>query len=115
MATWYYNPHTGGNKIPPSTYDSIRKQVSAFANTRSWSSDTSLVLRFKGQFCYIDELKHGEEQAFPLCRLRYFNNQEWSLALFTYSNERYESCIFSNGKQTGTLEQAIEVSEVFIM
>lgn len=111
---WYYNPHTGGNKIPPLEHDRIRKEAIDFAQTRQWSNHTSLVLRFRGQFCYIDTLKSDEEHQMPLCRLRYVSGKLWSLALYTYSNERYEACILNDGKHTGTLAQAILVCEPFI-
>ena len=110
---WYYNPQSGDQKIPPNHYDKLRQQAHAYEKTRAWYPASTLSLRFKGQFCYLDEIKEGEG-AFPLARLRYLSPDRWSLALFTYSHERYEPCLFPNGEWCGSLEQAIEVCEVYL-
>ena len=42
-------------------------------------------------------------------RLRYFGGDErWSLAYFTYSNERYTPCVFHSGSFKGTPEEAFD-------
>jgi hypothetical protein len=110
---WYYNPQSGGNKIPLMLYDKIRKQTHAYEQTRPWYPDSSLKLRFKSQFCYLDAAKEGEAP-YPLGRLRYFSDDSWSLAFYTYSNERYEPCLFSSGEWFGFLEQAIAICEVYL-
>jgi len=110
---WVYDPHSGGIKIPKNEHEEICRKAEHFAKTRSWYSDFFLQLRFKNQFCYIDGVDRKNNQSFPLCRLRYFNKKEWSLSLYTYSNDRYESCVFSNS-QTGTLEEAIEICEGYL-
>ena len=114
MSPWYFEPHTGGNKIPPKEQSDIIERANKFAISRPWHVHTTLKLRFKGQFCYVDELKNGEEQASPLCRIRYFSPNNYSLALYTYSNERYEPCIFGSGKQLGTIEEAIAICALYL-
>jgi hypothetical protein len=47
--------------------------------------------------------------------LRYFDKDKWSLALFTYSNERYSPSLFSDGKWEGTFDEALGMSESFIL
>ena len=50
-----------------------------------------------------------------LCRLRYFGNEDaWSLSFFTYSNERYEPCVFHNGSFHGTPEEAFDVGAAYL-
>ena len=61
------------------------------------------LLRFKNQFCYFDFLKNGDNREFPLGRLRYFRDNVWSLAFFTYCDETYQPCVFLNGELEGTL------------
>jgi len=112
--SWVYNPHSGGTKIPPENHEEIYKQVEAFARSRPWYPKTQLKLRFKNQFCYVDTVEAGDERFFPLCRLRHIH-RGWSLALFTYSNERYEPCVFSDGKWEGTIEAALKLCEAFII
>jgi hypothetical protein len=112
---WVYDPHSGGSKIPLQLHQELYKQAELFVRTRSWCSKIQLKLRFKSQFCYVDTIEKTDSRIFPLCRLRYFKSGTWSLAIFTYSNERYEPCLFPDGKWEGTLEQALEVCEPFIL
>ena len=115
MAPWVYDPHSGGVKIPPRTYDAICKKAEIFANSRPWHPIIQLKLRFKAQFCYVDTFEEGDLRLFPLCRLRYFSQHRWSFAVFMYGNERYEPCRFSDGESEGTLEAALAVCEQFIV
>lgn len=111
---WVYDPHSGGTKVPTEQHETLRKQAEAFAKTRSWYSEYDIVLRFKNQFCYLDALNRKDKEQFPIGRLRHFNTRGWSLAFYTYSNERYEPCVFSSGKWEGTLEEAIEACEMYL-
>jgi len=115
MSLWVYDPQSGGSKIPSQIHEALCKQAESFARTRSWYPRIQLKLRFKNQFCYVDTIEEGDERLFPLCRLRHFNKHGWSLALFTYSNERYVPCLFLDGKWEGTFEAALEVCDPFIM
>jgi hypothetical protein len=72
-----------------------------------------LQLRFKNQFCYLDGAKKGED-TFPLGRLRYFGPDTLSLDFYTYSNDRYEPCMFPNGQWFGSLEDAIAICELYL-
>ena len=114
MATWYFNPQTGGRKIPTETRSKTCARANTYAATCPWYPKKQLKLRFKGQFCYLDTLEE-EGNINPIGRLRYFDNDKWSLAFYTFSNERYEPCIFSNGEWFGTIEEAIEVCEIYMI
>jgi hypothetical protein len=114
MKTWSYNPHTGGKKIQPALHGDIYEKVKEYSHKRPWYPKIKLQIRFKNQFCYIDTISEGDERIFPLCRLRNLS-EGWSLALFTYSNERYEPCIYPSGQWEGTIEEALRVCEPFII
>ena len=90
--------------------------VESFACTRPWYPDIQLKARFKGQFCYIDtiEQRDGEERVFPLSRLRRLHSG-WSMALFTWSNERYSPCIFPSGQWEGSIEEALAVCDPMVI
>ena len=50
-----------------------------------------------------------------LCRLRYFGDENrWGFAFYTYSNERYELCVFPDGDFYGTPEDALEASSIYL-
>jgi|JI9StandDraft_1071089.scaffolds.fasta_scaffold99778_2 hypothetical protein len=110
---WVYDPHSGGVKIPSQNYLEICEQVESFARTRPWYTRIQLKVRITGHFCYIDTVEEGK-CPIQLCRLRHLN-RGWSLALFTYSNERYEPCAFADGKLEGTLEAALKVCDPFVI
>ena len=63
----------------------------------------------------MDTVEEGDPRPLPLCRLRFFDRDRWSLALFMYSNERYVPCSFADGQMEGTVEAALEVAEPFIV
>lgn len=114
MRTWVYDPHSGGSKISPQLHQEICKQADQYASTCAWYPRIQLKLRFKNQFCYIDTVEDEDNRIFPLCRLRNLK-RGWSIALFTYSNEKYEPCSFPDGKFEGTLEAALELCKPFII
>ena len=113
MSGWYLDPQSGGDKIPLQIHQAIISQANAFASKRPWHPKFQLRLRFRNQFCYLDASDKGE-QAFPIGRLRYFGLNKWSLAFYTYSNERYAPCLFPKGEWFGTLEEAIQICEVYL-
>jgi len=110
---WILSPPSRGVKIPPSSYTDISDRVSTYASSRPWNASYKLQLRFKGQFCYVDSLEK-DGTICPLGRLRYFQMEKWSLALYTYSNDRYEPCLLPQGL-SGTLEEAISVCEFYLI
>jgi hypothetical protein len=96
---WVYNPHRGGIKIPLTRQLFFFKQeAEKFSQTCHWSSVYQINLRFKSQFCYLDAIKKGEDTAFPVLRLRYFRDDAWSLAFYTYSNNSYHPSFFFKWK-----------------
>ena len=132
---WYHNPHTGGQKIPPAVRDRTTARLVRYANEHHGGKFTRIDVRFRGALCYIDAFTdpgrlHGEPplgenhqqwverlQTTPthLCRIRYFGDEErWSLAFYTYSNERYEPCFMPNGTFFGSPEEAFEVGARYL-
>ena len=44
----------------------------------------------------------------------YFGDeQRWSMAFYTYSNEKYEPCFFNNSTFHGTPEEAFDTAAVY--
>jgi hypothetical protein len=133
---WVYDPHSGGVKVPRAVQARTRARILAHAETNYAGLFTRIDVRFRGQFCYIDAYTepHLPEdwapQGWPetreealermrntpthLCRLRYFREDHWSLAFYTYSNERYEPCFFQNGEWHGTPEEAFDVGSIYL-
>ncbi|MGV3720198.1 MAG: hypothetical protein ACO1SX_04740 [Actinomycetota bacterium] len=134
---WVYDPHYGGVKVPPAVQRETARRIRAYAAEHNAGQFTRLDMRFRGAFCYVDAFIEPREPSeeylnainlsreeylermrnLPthLVRLRYFGDIErWSMAFFTYSNERYEPCMFRSGKDHGTPEEAFEIGSVYL-
>jgi hypothetical protein len=114
MAPWYYDPQSGGVKIPPKSHSMIVLQAEAYAKAQPWFTKFQLKLRFKNQFCYLDACEAGQSP-FPIGRLRYFRDNAWSLAFFAYSSMSYQPCVLNSGKMVGTLEEGIAACEMYLI
>lgn len=110
---WCFSPQTGGVKISPDKSRVIAAQVEAHEKKQAWYPRFKLKIRFKGQFCYLDAHKEGGE-SFPIGRLRAINSSDWSLAFYAYSSETYKPCVFSDGRELGKLEDAIDICSVYL-
>ncbi len=134
---WMWNPHVGGRRIPPQVRERTEQRVRAHAEARYAGRFERLGIRFRGALCYIDAYTSPEEPSRSLlratgqtreeyfisagqipthlCRLRYFGDENaWSMAFFTYSNERYSPCYFQDGNVHGTPEAAFDVGSVYL-
>jgi len=130
--TWVFEPNSGGVKIPPAVQADVEKRIRAIAEQEFKGKYSRLEIRFRNQFCYIDAytepvLMEGwppadwdetrEEYAerlrntpIHLCRLRYFGNDKWGFAFYTYSHEKYELSMYDDGQFTGKPEHAFLIS-----
>jgi hypothetical protein len=129
---WMFDPDSGGKKISEMVKRDIEKRIRTAASEQFKGKYTRLEIRFRGQFCYIDAyteprisenwppsnwpetreeyLERMRNTPVHLCRLRYFGNDRWGFAFYTYSNERYELSMYPNGKFIGTPEAAFLTS-----
>ena len=137
MPRWLNDPHSGGVNIPPSVQERTKQRILAHAQANYAGQYIRLAIRFKNQFCYIDAFTepsplppnfpppdfHESSELFieglrntptHLCRLRYLGDQEaWSLAFYTYSNEKYQPCLFHNGTFFGLPEEGFDIGAVY--
>jgi hypothetical protein len=137
MGTWVNDPHSGGVKIPERVKQSTTQRILAYAEKHYAGKYTRIDVRFKTHFCYIDAYTEPEipESFDPsrfkitreeyrerlantpthLCRLRFKGNEErWTMAFYTYSNDKYEISVFDNGTFYGTPEEAFQTSAVYL-
>jgi hypothetical protein len=134
--SWVFDPHSGGNKIPDAVRRDTVARLERYAAEHYAGKYTRLDVRFRGALCYVDAFVEPEEPSpdlltalketreqhlerlrpapLHLCRLRYFSKDRWSLAFYTYSNERYEPCVFRNGTFFRTPEEAFEVGAMYL-
>ena len=138
MKGWMRDPHSGGVKIPKDVQERLKRRIEKYAAKNYRGRYERLGIRFKGVLCYIDAyqrefdeppksflkttgetkeeyLKRLSEMPTHLCRLRYFgNDEEWSLSFYTYSNEKYEPCVFTNGSFYGTPEEGFDIGATYL-
>jgi hypothetical protein len=129
---WTFDPDSGGKKIPADVQEDVQRPIQALAEQEFSGKYTRIEVRFKNQFCYIDSyeepvLTEGwppadwsetrEEYAerlrntpTHLCRLRYFGEDQWGFAFYTYSHEKYELSMYDDGQFIGTPERAFLIS-----
>ena len=129
---WMFDPSSGGIKIPPPVQSEVKKRVQAVAEKEFKGKYTRLDIRFRNQFCYIDaytepvltngwtpadwpETREEYEERLRntpthLCRLRYFGDDDWGFAFYTYSHEKYELSMYDDGQFTGTPERAFLIA-----
>ncbi len=131
------DPNSGGVKIPQSVQERIRERILRYAESNYVGKYTRIEVRFRGQLCYIDAyMEPNVSDYYPspvsaesqeeylerlrntpthLCRLRYFGNENaWSFAFYTFSNDRYELSFLNTGSFYGTPEEAFETSSVYL-
>jgi hypothetical protein len=137
MGAWVYDPHSGGVKIPEKVKLTTKQRILAYAEKHYTGKYKRIDVRFKVQFCYIDayiepyipdnfdpsRFRETREEFYErvsnipthLCRLRYKGDEEkWTMAFYTYSNEKYEISVFNNGTFFGTPEEAFQTSAVYL-
>jgi len=133
---WVQDPHSRGNKIPEAVRRETVARLERHAAAHFAGQYIRLNVRFRGPLCYVDALTEPDEPSesllratgetreqfvermlttpLHLCRLRYFGPDRWSLAFYTYSNERYEPCFFRNGTFFGTPEEGLDVGGLYL-
>ena len=133
---WVFSPQSGGRPISAQTQTIVRQRILDYAQTHYAGKFIRIDVRFHGALCYIDAYQepdpegrrwaetHGESPAeydqrirntpVHLVRLRHFDLERWTLAFYTYSNERYEPCIYPHGDWNGTVEQAFDVGAEYL-
>lgn len=133
---WVFNPDSGGIKIPDSVKSDVERRINSVAEQHFKGKYIRLNIRFKGQFCYVDAFQEPEvSEDWPpkdwpetqeeyierlrntpthLCRLRYFGDDQWGFAFYTYSNEKYELSVYPNGEFLGKPEDAFLASAVYL-
>ena len=133
---WGFAPDSGGTKIPDSVKHDVEQRINRVAEEHFKGKYTRLDIRFRGQFCYIDAYQEppADENWPPkdwpetreeyvermrntpthLCRLRYFGDDRWGFAFYTYSNEKYELSVYPDGDFFGKPEEAFLTSAVYL-
>jgi hypothetical protein len=131
------DPHSSGVKIPERLKETVKNRILSYAEAHYAGKYTRIEVRYKGHFCYIDAytepfvpedydpLTFGETREerieslrktpIHLCRLRYQGNEEqWTMAFYTYSHNKYEPSVFDHGGFFGTPEEAFQASAVYL-
>ncbi len=126
-----------GVKIPKTVQWSTEQRILKYANAHYAGKFTRLDIRFHGALCYVDAytepaepspeflsamretreeyLERLRKEPVHLCRLRYSGREDrWSMAFYTYSNDKYEPCVFDTGDHHGTPEEAFETAAMYL-
>ena len=137
MKGWVQDPHSGGVKIPDRVKTTAKQRILNYAEKHYSGKYIRIDVRFRGFFCYIDAYKEPDtpddfdlsifnetreehierlrNTPIHLCRLRFKGDEEkWTMAFYTYSNEKYQPSMFNTGDFYGTPEEAFQTSAVYL-
>ncbi len=95
----------------------VSDRINAYAARKLRDQCDQVIVRFRGALCYVDadqKQPDGRVFRFPLCRLRHFDEDRWSIALYTFSHERYEPCILPSGEWIAPLEDCLDLGTTFM-
>jgi hypothetical protein len=96
--------------IDQATRTAVTARITAHVQ-RGWPRLGALLVRFRGQFCYVDAVLPGHRQPAPILRLRYQGSADrWDIGIYLASDERYTESELpaSFGPKAGTPEQGID-------
>lgn len=135
--SWVQDPHSGGNKIPEAVRRETIVRLERHAAAQFAGKYTRLDIRFRGALCYVDAFTEPDDPSesllratgesreqfverlrttpLHLCRLRYFSQNRWSLAFYSYSNERYDPSVSGNGTFFGTPEEGLDIGALYLV
>jgi hypothetical protein len=100
--------------IDQATRTAVTARITAHVQ-RGWPRLGTPLVRFRGQFCYVDAVLPGHRQPAPILRLRYQGSAEhWAIGIYRASTGQYTESELpaSFGPATGTPEEGID--ETFI-
>ena len=106
--------HTIMESMPAAIDQATRTAVTARITAhvkRGWPRLRTPLVRFRGQFCYVDAVLPGHREPTPILRLRYQGSTErWDIGIYLASDERYTESELpaSFGPRTGTPEEGID-------
>jgi hypothetical protein len=96
-------------RIPESTKTSLDQRLAARARER-WPQISTVNLRFRAGFAYVDAVLPGGE-ILPLCRLRYAGYANaWGFAIYRASHDDYQDNYLPTGLAGGTAEEALDTA-----
>lgn len=101
---WVRDLQSGGTPIPERERESIIQRIEQYAQKHYRGRYQRLDVRFRGSFCYVDAFQDDDPQPVHLCRLRHFNKNLWSVAIYTYSNEAYTPSVVGADDGSTTIE-----------
>ena len=137
-SSWVISPHSGGTRITPALQREACAKLEQYASRHYAGLYTRIQTRFRGALCYIDAftepsapseaflkssgesleeyVKRLRDAPIHLCRLRYLSGRAlWSMALYSYSSERYEPCVLSSGEAFGNIEECFALAASFYL
>jgi hypothetical protein len=130
---WQFDPSRGGRPVPDAVRRAAKAAILAHGQRHFTGRYRELDVRFKAQFCYVDayvepEKRVADEESvdaggnrgeylervrsseLKLCRLRFFAPDRWSLAIYSYAQERYEASVFADGGFVGRPQDGFDLA-----
>jgi len=96
--------------IDRATRTAVTERIIAHV-THGWPRLSAPLVRFRGQFCYVDAILPGQHQPTPILRLRYQGSiDHWSIGIYLASDECYTESELPTffGPKAGTPEEGVD-------
>jgi hypothetical protein len=130
---WQFDPSSGGRPVPDAVRRATKAAILDHGQQYFDGRYREFDVRFKAQFCYVDAYVEPEEPVadeepvdaggtrgeylervrsseLKLCRLRFFAPDRWSLAIYSYAQERYEASVFADGECVGRPQDGFDLA-----
>ena len=130
---WQFDPGSGGRPVPDAVRRATKAAILAHGQRHFTGLYRELGVRFKAQFCYVDAYVDQEEPVadeesvdaggnrgeylervrsseLKLCRFRFFAPDRWSLAIYSYAQERYETSVLADGGFVGRPQDGFDLA-----
>lgn len=100
--------------MPTTAKTTLQRRIAAH-HTQHWPQLTSLEVRWRGSYAYIDAVT-GDGDVWQLCRLQWHGHSDhWKFAIYLASHDGYEPNILPSGRPTGTPEEAIDCAALLYL
>lgn len=124
---WQFDPSSGGRPVPDAVRRATKAAILDHGQRHFTGRYRELDVRFKAQLCYVGAYVEPEEPVdaggtrggylerirsseLKLCRLRFFAPDRWSLAIYSYAQERYETSVFADGGFIGRPQDGFDLA-----
>ena len=101
---WVYDSQSGVVTIHKKQFEEIKSRIIILMG--KIAQNIVRDIKLKSQFCYLNIVE--DCNIMSVCRMRYFDVDKLSFALYTYGNDTYQPCLSLSGKDNATIKEILD-------